>query len=158
MRRSSTAPSRAGSGSTEPPDPRGVPTLRRPKRWAAGLLVTGCVLALATPGYLGLAAPRLAGYLWHPVIFLAQLVPFAVCAAVWLPRRAPEAATVALTFAALLFVTTAVAYLPMLWAPGAQGGDMIGLGFLAMPAVATAALVVASASVGLALWWRRRTS
>jgi hypothetical protein len=131
--------------------------LSHPKRWAAGLLLAGSVLAVATPGYLASAAPSLAGYLLHPVIFLAQLVPYAVCAAIWLPRRVPGAATVALTFAAFLLMATAVAYLPMLWAAGAQGGDMIGLAFVSIPVGATAVLLVGSTVAWLVLWWRRRT-
>ena len=126
--------------------------MRHPKRYAVGLLLGGFILALGTPLYLAQAAPHLSGYLRHPVILLGQTVPYLVCAAVWLPWRAPAAAATALILAAILFLAAVVVYLPMLWAPGARGGDMIGLAFILISIVTTVALLLGSAIAGLVLW------
>jgi hypothetical protein len=66
--------------------------MKYPRRLAAALLLAGAVLAVGTPGYVARASPNLAAYLLHPALFLGQLVPFLLCAALWLPWRAPAAA------------------------------------------------------------------
>lgn len=125
--------------------------MRHPKRTATGLLLAGLGLALGTPLFLAFAVPDLAGYLLHPAILLGQAVPYVVCAGLWLPWRAPAAGTSAVVLAALLLLAALVLYLPMLAAPGARGGDMIGLAFLAISAVTTGALLVGSAVALLVL-------
>jgi len=126
----------------------------RSKRYAAGLLLAGLILAVGTPVYIGVAAPHLSVYLLNPVILLGQPVPYLACAGLWLPWRAPAAAKIALVLAALLLLTALVLYVPMLWAPGAQGGDMIGFAFILISTVTTLALSVGSAIA--ALWLRFR--
>lgn len=130
--------------------------MTRSKRYAVGLLLAGFILALGTPIYLVRAAPHLRVYLLHPVILVGQAVPYLVCAALWLPWRAPAAAKTAMILAAILLCAALVLYLPMLWAPGAQGGDMIGLAFILISMVTTAALLLGSAVAGLGLWLRVR--
>jgi hypothetical protein len=44
----------------------------------------------------------------------------------------------------------------MLWAPGAQGGDMIGFAFILISIVTTGALLLGSAVAALVLWRRLR--
>ena len=131
--------------------------MTRSKRYAVGLLLAGCGLALGTPLYLARAAPHLTVYLRNAVILFVQPVPYLVCAALWLPWRAPAAATTALILAATLLVAALALYVPMLVAPGARGGDMIGLAFILIAVVTTGALCVASAIAGLVLWRRQRT-
>jgi hypothetical protein len=118
------------------------------RRYAVCCLLGGLALALVTPGYIAHAVPGLAGYLLHPALFVGQMVPYALCAALWLPWRTPGTAATALTLSLLLLLAAVVVYGPMLWAPGARGGDMIGLAFLGISAVTTVAVLLGSA-VGL---------
>jgi hypothetical protein len=128
----------------------------RSKRYAGGLLLAGLVLAVGTPIYLGLAAPNLSVYLLNPFILLGQPVPYLACAALWLPWRAPTAARIALILAGLLLLAALILYLPMLSAPGAHGGDMIGFAFILISTVTTLTLFIASAGAALGLWLRVR--
>jgi hypothetical protein len=127
--------------------------MRRPKRFAIGLLLAALVLAVGTPVYVALTVPDLSVYLLHPMILVGQGVPYALCAGLWLPWRTGVTATTALIFAALLFFSAVVLYLPMLWSPGAHRGDMIGFAFILITLVTTAALLVGSALAGLGLWF-----
>lgn len=131
--------------------------MTRPKRYAVGLLLCGAVLAVGTPVYVAYAEPGLKGYLLHPAILLVQLAPYLLCAVLWLPWRKPRAASTALTLAALLLLVAVLLYLPMLWAPGARGGDMIGLAFAAISAATTVGLLLGSAVALAAPWLRART-
>lgn len=128
----------------------------RSKRYAGGLLLAGLVLAVGTPIYLGLAAPHLSVYLLNRFILLCQPVPYLACAGLWLPWRARAAARIALILAGLLLLAALVLYLPMLWAPGAQGGDMIGFAFILISTVTTLGIFLASAIAALSLWLRVR--
>jgi hypothetical protein len=114
------------------------------------------MLALGTPLYIGLAAPHLSVYLLNPFIVLCQPVPYLVCAGLWLPWRALAAARIALVLAGLLLVVALVLYVPMLWAPGAKGGDMIGFAFILISVWTTLGLLVGSALAALGLWLRIR--
>lgn len=126
------------------------------KRSAGGLLLAGLILAVGTPLYIGLAAPHLSVYLLNPFIVLCQPVPYLVCAGLWLPWRARAAARIALALAGLLLVVALVLYVPMLWAPGAQGGDMIGFAFILISVWTTLGLLAGSAIAALGLWLRIR--
>jgi hypothetical protein len=128
----------------------------RSKRYAGGLLLAGLTLAVGTPVYLGLAAPHLSVYLLNPFILLCQPVPYLLCAGLWLPWRALAAARIALILAGLLLLAALVLYLPMLWAPGAQGGDMIGFAFILIATVTSLGVLVGSAIAALGLWLRVR--
>lgn len=137
------------------PEAEGTGRLRHPRRWAVALLGAGGVLALGTPIYLTYAAPYRAS-LVHPVILVGQVVPYLVCAGIWLPWRAAAAATTAAILAALLFIAALLLYSPMLWSPEAQGGDMLGLAFILISMVTTAVVLAGSAVATLVLWQRRR--
>jgi hypothetical protein len=128
----------------------------RLQRYTAGLLLAGLILAVGTPIYLGLAAPHLSVYLLNPFILLCQPVPYLLCAGLWLPWRAPAAARIAMTLAGLLLLVALVLYLPMLWAPGAHGGDMIGFAFILISTVTSLGVLVGSAIAALGLWLRVR--
>ena len=132
--------------------------MKYPRRLAAALLLGGAVLSVGTPGYVAHAAPNLAAYLLHPALFLGQLVPYLLCAALWLPWRAPAPAATAAILAGLLLLASVILYGPMLWSPAAHGGDMIGLAFVAISVGMTAGLLVASAVAWLVLWMRLRAA
>ena len=125
-------------------------TLSRRRLLAIGLLLGGLALAVGTPFRIAQVETDLAGYLLHPSVLGVQSVPYLLCAALWLFRRNPAASWGALVFAAILFVTAVIAYAPMLWSPGARGGDMIGLTFVAVSGVSTLALVIGSVLAALA--------
>lgn len=124
----------------------------RTKRYALGFLLGGLALAVATPAYVAHAAPHLAGYLLHPGLFLGQIVHYLLCGALWLPWRAPGAATTALVLSLLLLVAAVIIYVPMIWAPGAGGGDMVGLALVGVSAAMTVAFLLGSAVALLILW------
>lgn len=133
-----------------------MPLPRTKRIVALGFLLGGLALAVATPAYVAYAAPHLAGYLLHPALFLGQMVPYLLCGALWLPWRAPGTVTSALVLALLLLLATAIIYVPMMWAPGARGGDMIGLAYVGVSAAMTIAVLLGSAVALLILWWRPR--
>jgi hypothetical protein len=126
------------------------------KRSAGGLLLAGLMLAVGTRLYIGLAAPHLSVYLLNPFIVVCQPVPYLVCAGLWLPWRALAVARIARVLAGLLLVVALVLYVPMLWAPGAKGGDMIGFAFILISVWTTLGLLVGSAIAALGLWLRIR--
>ena len=127
-----------------------------PRKTSAGLLAGGLALAVGTPVYLTRAEPDLAGYLMHPELLLSQAVPYLLCAGLWLPWRSPSVAPTALAFSGLLLLASLLLYVPMLVQPQSVGGDMVGLGFLLIAGVTTAAVAVASLGTLGLLWWRRR--
>jgi hypothetical protein len=49
-----------------------------------------------------------------------------------------------------------IIYVPMMWAPGARGGDMVGLAYVGVSAAMTIAVLLGSAVALLILWWRPR--
>lgn len=130
--------------------------MRHSRRYSAGLLLGGLLLAIGTPLYLAHAAPHLSVYLMHPGILLGQAVPYVVCAAIWLPWRTATAAAPCFILAALLFAGALVLYLPMLWAREKPGGDMIGLTYILISLVTTAGVLLGSAVAALVLWVRLR--
>ena len=96
------------------------------------LLTTGAAMAAAKPILLmlGPTGYREAGPLLLAAIF--GLVPYVVCAIVWLPRRSLRAQRNFTVIASMLLVATAVMYVPVL----ASGrGDMIFVVFMAYPAI-----------------------
>lgn len=128
------------------------------RRWATGLLAGALLLAVLAPWYLVHSRPSLAVYLLHPSVFIVQGLPYAVAAALWLPRWRWGGDIACLVAAALVGVLSLVLYVPVLWAPGQWGGDMIALGFLAMSGATTALVLVASALIAVALWLQRKRS
>ena len=114
-------------------------------------------MALGAPAYVAYAAPDLAGYLLHPGIVAVEVLPYLLCAVLWLPWRAPDVRRVAVLLSALLLLGTGIVHAPMLWEPGRRGGDMIGLAFVAISLGLTSALLIGSGVAVLWLWYRRRT-
>ena len=130
--------------------------MEHPRRYAVALLATALVLAVGTPLYSAYAAPYLSGYLLHSAVLSLQAVPFIVCAAIWLPWRARAASIAALTIAGLAFAAALVLYLPVIWRPERQGGDMVGLWYVLISMAMTGGVLIASAIAALALWLRGR--
>jgi hypothetical protein len=130
--------------------------MRHPKPWAVCCLIAGLLVAEATPLRIAQAVPGLAGYLIHPWLFAELLVPYALCAALWLPWRAIAAARTALVISGIMLVATVVVYAPMLLDPAAHGGDMIALAFVAITLSMTAGLLLVSAIAAARLMLRRR--
>ena len=128
------------------------PDVPSAKRSAVGCLLGGLALTLVTPAYVAHAAPHLAGYLLHPTLFAVQVVPYLLCGVLWLPWRSGQAATTAFVLSLLLLLAAVIVYAPILWAPGARGGDMVGLAYVAISAAMTIAVLLASAAALLVLW------
>lgn len=125
------------------------------RRLAAVLLLAGGVLAVGTPVWIAYASPDMAGYLLHPQILLWQAMPYVLCAALWLPWKSRPAARAAGILSAVLLLVSMVLHLPMWLAPGSQGGDMIGLTFVAVSLGTTACVLVGSAIGAVAIGARR---
>ena len=89
-------------------------------------------------------------YLMHPAVILPALVPYGLCAAIWLRRAAASRAGVVI--AGLLFAGTAVTHAPIVWRPASFGGDMVALYFFGWALAATATVLLASAVAGIILW------
>ena len=126
------------------------------RRWTAGLLTGALVLAVATPSYLVYSRPSVAGYLLHPSVFAFQALPYGVAAVLWVPSWSWRSDKASVILAALLVATSLVAYIPVLWAPGQWGGDMIAVGFLAMSGALTGGVLALSALTALAFWLQRK--
>ena len=120
----------------------------------AGLLAAGALLAVGTPAALVMVKPSMAVYLQHPAVVLPALVPYGLCAAIWLRRNAAGGFGVVL--AAVLFAGTVVTHGPVLWSPRTFGGDMVALYFFGWALAATAAVLLASA-VGWVLLSRAKS-
>jgi hypothetical protein len=115
------------------------------RRLAAVLLLAGGVLALGTPVWIAYASPDLSGSLLNPQILLWQAMPYVLCAALWLPWTSRPAARAACILSAVLLLLSMVLHVPMWLAAGSQGGDMIGLAFVAVSLGTTACVLVGSA-------------
>ena len=132
------------------------PRVRRSRRLAFGMLLGGLAMAVATPAYISYAAPGLAGYLLHWPLIGVQTIPYLLCGALWLPWRSQRAARAAIVLAAVLLAASVVAYVPMLWAPGARGGDMIGVAFTGISAVMTMVMLAGSGLALIIIRWHAR--
>jgi cytochrome bd-type quinol oxidase subunit 2 len=115
--------------------------VNRLKRYAAAMLACGVLLAVSTPAYLMSVAPSTRVYLGHPVLFLMQVLPYALCAALWLPSRERRADTMAFILSLALLLAACILYFPILIHPERSGSDMIGLGFAIICIVTTLALL-----------------
>ena len=128
------------------------------RSYALGLLAGGAALAVATPAYVGYAEPYLAGALHHPVVLLAQVVPYVLLAVLWLPRRDRRSGIVAVGLSALLLLINTVLYVPRLWTPASSGNDMAGIYYIG---VSTALVVCVLLGSGVAFainrWQSART-
>jgi hypothetical protein len=127
-----------------------------PRRWAAGLLTGALLLAVGTPAYVAHAEPSLASYLLHPSVFLLQALPYVVGAVLWVPAWTWRGDIISAVLSSLLLASALLLYLPVIWAPGQWGGDMIGLAFVAISGVTTAVVLIVSAATALHSWLRRR--
>lgn len=119
-------------------------------------MLTGALaLAVLTPAYIAHALPDSAVYHRSVFVFALQVVPYVVCAAIWLPSRDPSAPIIAWGLSVLLFVVACVLYVPNLVRPRSSG-DMVGLWYMMVCAVTTLAVVVISAIALVAVAIRRR--
>jgi hypothetical protein len=127
------------------------------KRYAATLLIAALALAVLTPAYLVHAVPETAVYYTNIWLVVMQVVPYAVCAAIWLPMRHPSAPKTALRLSMLLFLAAVLLYLPV-WIHPRSGGDMAALGYILVCMVTTGTVLVISMLVLVVSWWSRRSS
>lgn len=128
---------------------------RRSRAATGTLLAAGALLAVGTPIVFVLVRPTMSGYLMHPAVILPAFVPYGLCAAIWLRRRA--AGPMGVAIATVLFAGTAVTHGPILWSPATFGGDMVALYFFAWALAATAGVLLASAVAALVRRWRVRS-
>ena len=126
------------------------------KRYAALLLLAAMTLAVLVPVYLILVRPNSAIYHRNLFVFASQVIPYAVCAAIWLPSRNPSAPKIAFGLSTALFVAACLLYVPVYVNPDLVGGDMVGLGYIAVCVVTTAAVLAISIIAFLTVAIRRR--
>ena len=126
------------------------------KRNAALLLLAAMTLAVLVPAYLILVRPNSAIYHRNLFVFASQVIPYAVCAAIWLPSRNPSAPKIAFGLSTALFVAACLLYVPVYVNPDLVGGDMVGLGYIAVCVVTTAAVLAISIIAFLTVAIRRR--
>lgn len=105
------------------------------------MILAAFVLAEVTPLYVVNAAPQMRTYLMHPMIFISQAIPFAVCALLWLPWKSASTAQGARILAVILFAITVAFVAPSWWSPGKHSGDMVGLGYI-MGSIALTSVVL----------------
>lgn len=129
-----------------------------PRRSASGLLIAAALVAVGTPFYIAYVSPTSAGYVLHLPLQLEQLVPYVLCAALWLPWRSPAARNAGAVVSALVLVATVVIHAPLVWRAGRWGSDMMGLAFVATAAATTAVVLVASGAAAVTLWLRLRAT
>jgi len=96
----------------------------------------------------------MAGYLLHAPVFLLQALPYVVAAVLWAPAWTWGSATMSRVLSSLLLLAALWLYVPVVWSPARWGGDMIGLAFIAISGVTTAAVLVASSLMALLSWVR----
>jgi hypothetical protein len=132
-----------------------------PKQTTMMFLLGGIVLASGVPLYMALTVPRLnVGTLLSPVILFGQMIPYVLCAAIWLPWRGALAAWAGRLVSGILLAVSAALYLPALLNPQWLTGDMLGLAFILVVLWMSGGVVVVSA-VAAIVWWirsRRRSS
>lgn len=120
------------------------------------MLIGAFAIALLTPLYISYRIPSASVYHRSGFVLLMQTIPYAVCAAIWLPIRHPLAAKFAQRIALLLFAGACLIYLPS-WVRPRSGGDMVGLGYILACAVTTAVVVLASIVALIILHLQRRS-
>jgi hypothetical protein len=125
------------------------------KHRAAKLLIGATALAVLSPAYIAFALPDSAVYHRNSMVFTMQVIPYAVCAAIWLPLRDPGAPRIAYRLSMLLFVAACVLYLPSFVRPRSSG-DMVGLYYIIVCVVSTVTIVGLSVIALVALAVRRR--
>jgi hypothetical protein len=132
------------------------PATRPLKRHAAMLLIAAMALALFTPAYLIHVRPDSAIYHRNMFVFVSQVIPYAVCAVLWLPSRIPGAPKIAFGLSTALFIAACLLYVPVYVHPEIVGGDMVGLGYILVCLVTTSAVVAISIIAAITVAIRRR--
>jgi len=112
------------------------------RRRTVGLLLAGLLLAVGTPGLVGLVRPGVRFYLLQPPILLWQAIPYLLAGALWLPFRSPPGTTIGRRLAGLLLLTAGLLHVPMLIGIFPLGGDMVGMVFVYATILTTLAIVV----------------
>lgn len=130
-----------------------------PKRRTLYLLGGTALLSIGTPAIAAITQPGARFYLLQPMVLGAQIVPNLIAASLWLPWRSARSTKVGLVLARVLFVASALLYLPIVTGIVPAGGDMIGLGYMLI-ALATAVAIAIATIIGFAISWalQRRTS
>jgi putative effector of murein hydrolase LrgA (UPF0299 family) len=126
-------------------------------KWKALYLLAGsAALSVGTPAIVAATQPGARFYLLQPIVFGAQVIPNLVAAALWLPWRSVRASKVGLLLATLLFVASALFYVPVLTGIVPTGGDMIALGYLLFAFVTLVSILVATAVAYTVSWMLAR--
>ena len=122
-------------------------------------LLGSAALSIGTPAVVAATQPGSRFYLLQTIVFGAQIIPNVVAAALWLPWRSPRASKVALVLAGVLFVASALFYIPIITGLVPTGGDMIALGYVLFAIVTLISILVATV-IGFAVSWMlaRRTN
>ncbi len=114
------------------------------KRKTAWCLLGAALLSIGTPAIVALTQPGARFYLLQPMIFAGQVLPNLLAAGLWLPWRSARASKVGLLLALLLFVASALLYIPVVTGILPTGGDMIALGYILVALVTTASILIAT--------------
>jgi hypothetical protein len=129
----------------------------RAKRRTAGFLLGTALLSMGTPAVTALTQPGARFYLLQTVVFGAQIVPNLLAAGLWLPWRSAWANKAALWLAGVLFVASALFYLPLMTGIVPTTGDMIALSYIFFAMVTSAFIVIATiVGFGATAFLRRR--
>lgn len=131
-------------------------SVNQQKRHAAALLLGAMTLALMTPAYLIHVRPSSAVYHRNLFVVACQIIPYAVCAVLWLPARFAGASKIAFGLSAALFTAACLLYVPVFVHPAMVGGDMVGLGYILVCLVTTTAVLAISVIAWITVAIRRR--
>jgi len=110
--------------------------MRHLKLYTVIALLGGLVLAVGSASYAEYAVCSTARSLFHVphnlVLFCTQVLPYLLCAALWLPWRSPTAAKAGAIISGLLFGATVLLYILMLQGHNAaalceMGGAAVGI-------------------------------
>lgn len=114
----------------------------------------GMVLSTGTPLYLAVAR-GLETYLLHPLLFLAESLPFLLAGCLWLPYRERPRTSVGQGLAVALLVAAALIHVSMLTGLVSVGGDMVALTFTLIGAGMSLVVIVVTVFAQGCLYIRR---
>lgn len=127
------------------------------KQRTAWLLLGTALLSIGTPLVVSLTQPGKRFYLLQRVVFAAQVVPNLLAVALWLPWRSAWASKVGLWLSAVLFVASALFYLPPMTGIVPTSGDMIALSYIFFAIVTGISIVIVTVlGFGIGAFLERR--